>query len=218
MHLLVLTPRGPVMDVEADSIILPLESGFLGVKKGHQPLAGIVVPGGLFHRSSGEKGIHFVSGGVVEVSEERVLILTDAAEEKGEIDLGRAEKALERATLRLKRREAGRLRLESALNRAWRQLREEGVDRKRLLLDMDRALERVPWEGDEGEEAARTLKGLRSTLLDKETTVDDLRAVIGPAMDAVQLAGVNVARATLSQKRAQARLQVARGEVLASLL
>lgn len=90
---------------EAAELRLPGAQGVLTVLPGHTPLLSQLAPGVIVARDSREQEEYFaISGGFVEVRENRVLILATAYEHESDIDVGRAETALEEARNALKRR------------------------------------------------------------------------------------------------------------------
>lgn len=101
-HLSVLTPERPVLDEDVVSIIAPGAEGYLGVLAHHAPLITSLVPGKLTVReTSGRVAIYAISGGFLEVSDNKATILADALELPDEIDVARAEEACRRARERL---------------------------------------------------------------------------------------------------------------------
>lgn len=111
------------------SLVVPAEEGYLGVMAGHAPLLARLVPGQVTVKlASGAEEVFAVSGGFVEVGPEHVTILADTAERPEDIDVARAEAALQRARQRLEHPSEGvdidRARL--ALLRAEARLRTAG--------------------------------------------------------------------------------------------
>lgn len=130
LRLEVVTPQRTVLSDEAESVIVPGVEGRLGFLPGHAPLVagltiGIVEYGGV-HQTKKRLAI---TGGFVELSDDRVSILADAAELADEIDVARAMAAKERAERRLREREANidRVRAEAALRRALNRLQTAGA-------------------------------------------------------------------------------------------
>ena len=78
-------------------VTLPGASGQMGILRGHAPLLSTLDIGEIvLHRGSDTEYIA-IGGGVVEVRPDKVTILADTAEHAAEIDVDRAEAALERA-------------------------------------------------------------------------------------------------------------------------
>lgn len=100
----IVTPDKTAFEGDAQSAIVPGTSGYLGVWANHAPLVGGVVPGVVFLRideTGSEK--HFAVGeGFVEISDNQVNVMTATCELASEIDIERAQAALERARGRLR--------------------------------------------------------------------------------------------------------------------
>jgi F-type H+-transporting ATPase subunit epsilon len=85
---------------EARMVIARTTEGELGVLPGHAPLLGELAPGGVVRikqDDGGEELVFAVHGGFLSVTDDGVSILAELAERADEIDVGRAEQALERA-------------------------------------------------------------------------------------------------------------------------
>lgn len=84
---------------EARMVIARTTEGELGVLPGHAPLLGELAPGGVvrIQEEGGEELTFAVHGGFLSVTEDGVSILAELAERADEIDVARAQQALERA-------------------------------------------------------------------------------------------------------------------------
>ena len=84
---------------DATMVIARTTEGELGVLPGHAPLLGELAPGGIvrIRQEGGEELVFAVHGGFLSVTEDGVSVLAELAERSDEIDVGRAEQALERA-------------------------------------------------------------------------------------------------------------------------
>ena len=84
---------------DATMIIARTTEGELGVLPGHAPLLGELAPGGVvrIQQEGGEELAFAVHGGFLSVTEDGVSILAEIAERSDEIDVARAQQALERA-------------------------------------------------------------------------------------------------------------------------
>jgi len=82
---------------EVDELIVPGIAGELGVLPLHAPLLTMIQPGILRVVKGGEEVAMAITGGFIEVRDNRVTILADAAERGEEIDTARAEEARRRA-------------------------------------------------------------------------------------------------------------------------
>ena len=94
----IVSPERVVYEDQVDSVSIMTAMGEITALPGHIPLLGLVKPGELAVRKSGEIQYLSVLGGFVEVHGDNALtILADAAERVDEIDLERAEAARDRA-------------------------------------------------------------------------------------------------------------------------
>lgn len=84
---------------DATMVIARTTEGELGVLPGHAPLLGELAPGGIvrIQEEGGEELVFAVHGGFLSVTEAGVSVLAELAERSDEIDVGRAQQALERA-------------------------------------------------------------------------------------------------------------------------
>jgi len=82
----------------AKFVVLPGESGELGILPGHTPLITRIRPGlvKIVHEDSSEESI-FVAGGLLEVQPDQVTVLSDTAIRGGDLDEEKAEVARAKA-------------------------------------------------------------------------------------------------------------------------
>lgn len=98
LHLTITTPERVVLETEVRSVNVPTVDGEIGILQNHIPLVSILAPGELYLTTTkGEQETMAVSGGFVEVRDNRIVILADTAEKAEEIDETRAQAARERA-------------------------------------------------------------------------------------------------------------------------
>lgn len=101
----IVTPSRMLYSGEAEMITMPGVEGEMGVLGGHAPLLTTLNIGEIaLHRADGETDYIAVSGGVVEVRPDKVVVLARSAERANEIDISRAEAAMERAEEALRTR------------------------------------------------------------------------------------------------------------------
>lgn len=101
----IVTPRRQLFKGEAQMITMPGIEGEMGVLGGHAPLLTTLNIGEItLQRADGETEYIAVSGGVVEVRPDKVIILARSAERAEDIDVARAEAALARAQEALRTR------------------------------------------------------------------------------------------------------------------
>jgi F-type H+-transporting ATPase subunit epsilon len=116
-----------------DLLVVPGIEGELGVLPLHAPLLTTIKPGVLRVVKGEEETTMAITGGFIEVRENRVTILADAAERGEEIDAARAEAARRLAEERLASREAtiDMVQAEMALKRALVRLKAAEQMRRR---------------------------------------------------------------------------------------
>jgi len=132
LTLQIITPERVVFQEEGvDSVTLPGVEGELTVLPSHAPLMTALRPGALMFRKAGEEIDVALSGGFLEVRDDKVIVLADSAERSDEIDLARVEEARQRAAAQLATREGEMdvARAMAALERAQARLRV--VERRR---------------------------------------------------------------------------------------
>lgn len=97
LELEVVTPEKHMLAETVDYVELPGQEGYMGILPGHAPLLSELGMGTLFYRKGADVRYFAALGGYVEVLPGRVIVLADACERAGEIDVERARAALERA-------------------------------------------------------------------------------------------------------------------------
>lgn len=97
MRLDIVTPEKRAFSDEIESVVVPGEQGEMGILKAHAPLVATLQPGELRYLKDGEETSLAIGTGIVEISNDRVSVLTDMALEEAAIDEDAVEKALERA-------------------------------------------------------------------------------------------------------------------------
>jgi len=98
----IVTAERMVYSDDVDVVIAPGVEGQLGILPNHASLLTMLQPGEVVVRKEGEETEMFVSGGFLEVMQNRVTLLADVAERAEEIDIARAEEAKRRAEEQIK--------------------------------------------------------------------------------------------------------------------
>jgi F-type H+-transporting ATPase subunit epsilon len=93
----IVTAERQVLTDEADMVIAPAAEGTVGILPRHAPLLAALNPGVMVLKKDGQEELLAVSGGFLQVSNNRVLILADTAERADEVDEQRATEARTRA-------------------------------------------------------------------------------------------------------------------------
>lgn len=102
MKLELITLQGAKIDQEVYEVMLPTADGEIGVFPDHEPLVGIAVPGAIAVRlkkddDDSKLEYYAISGGVIEISREKIRVLVDEADLSEDIVVAETEAALERA-------------------------------------------------------------------------------------------------------------------------
>src|SRR5918911_1031386 len=90
LQLDVITPERRLLSEQVDEVVVPGAGGELGILPGHTPLISELQTGVLSYTRGAETRRLLVSGGFVEVNEDRVSVLADLAEFPEEVDAARA--------------------------------------------------------------------------------------------------------------------------------
>jgi F-type H+-transporting ATPase subunit epsilon len=107
LKLEIVTPEAKIYSEDVDMVTLPGVEGELGVYPMHVPLMTQVAPGEVAVRKGGEQHFLAVGEGFVEITGDRVAILTDMAIKADDIDEMKAEEARKRAEARLQEKLGG---------------------------------------------------------------------------------------------------------------
>ena len=97
----IVTPQKQLVSEEVDQIIIPGTEGDLGILYDHAPILTLLRPGQLSYENEGKTVVLVVSGGYLEVTDNRVTVLAETAEFLDEIDRERAGRAQAEAEKRL---------------------------------------------------------------------------------------------------------------------
>jgi F-type H+-transporting ATPase subunit epsilon len=134
IRLEVVTPEKEVVNDSAQIVMAPGSMGEFGVLSGHTPFMTSLNTGAVHYRDENGKDQYvFVSGGFAEALPDKVTVLAESAERMEDIDLDRAQAAMERAEKRL------------AEDRA-----RENIDSVRAKAALERALVRIKLAGGAG--------------------------------------------------------------------
>ena len=101
LQLEVVTPERRLLSEQVNSVTVPGRGGELGILPGHAPLISELQTGVLSYNEDGTTFQLHVSGGFVEVNDDRVSVLAEVAERPEEIDAERALLGTEIAEKRL---------------------------------------------------------------------------------------------------------------------
>jgi F-type H+-transporting ATPase subunit epsilon len=126
LKLEIVTPEGRAYTDDVEMVVLPASEGEIGVYPGHVPLMTQLLPGELRVSKAGKTDELVVGAGFVEITAERVSVLTDMALGEDKINETEAEEAVQRAQTALKDKNLtsdDAAELEAALARSMAQIR-----------------------------------------------------------------------------------------------
>lgn len=125
LNLEIVSPVKFVFQGKVKSISAPGTSGGFQILFNHAPFVSSLTIGKIkIEKEDGTDEIFSISSGILEVSKNNVSVIAESIEQIYEIDLERAEKALQRAMERLKSND-------------------KGIDKERARLSYDRAKNRL---------------------------------------------------------------------------
>jgi F-type H+-transporting ATPase subunit epsilon len=101
LKLEIVTPEGKAYSEDVEMVTLPGAEGEMGIYPEHVPLLTQVVPGEVIARREGREEFLAVGEGFVEITGQRVAIITDMALRAESIDEAKVEEARRRAEARL---------------------------------------------------------------------------------------------------------------------
>ena len=102
LHLEIVTPEKKVFSDTVENVVLPGAEGELGILDGHAALVTSLAAGELRYQKGGQQTHLALGNGFAEVTQHKVVVLTDSAIGEAEIDEAKAEAAIHRAEETLK--------------------------------------------------------------------------------------------------------------------
>ena len=99
IHVDVVSAEEAIFSGEAEFVVLPGESGELGIYPRHTPLITRIRPGAvrITPAGGGEEQLIFVAGGILEVQPKVITVLADTAIRGRDLDEAKASEAIKRA-------------------------------------------------------------------------------------------------------------------------
>ena len=102
LHLDIVTPEKKIFSETVDNVYLPGADGEMGILPQHAGLVTALKPGELRYLHNGKVEKLAIGSGFAEVTQSKVIVLTDMALGEAEIDELTAEEAIKRAQEKLK--------------------------------------------------------------------------------------------------------------------
>ena len=98
IHVDVVSAEASIFSGEAEFVVLPGESGELGIYPRHTPLITRIKPGAVrILKAGGEEEFVFVAGGILEVQPRVITVLADTAIRGHDLDEAKANEAIKKA-------------------------------------------------------------------------------------------------------------------------
>ena len=98
IHVDVVSAEASIFSGEAEFVVLPGESGELGIYPRHTPLITRIKPGAVrIQKPGGEEELVFVAGGILEVQPKVITVLADTAIRGHDLDEAKANEAIRKA-------------------------------------------------------------------------------------------------------------------------
>ena len=107
LRLEIVTPEAKAYSDDVDMVVLPGIEGEMGILPQHVPLMTQLKPGALRVSKGGQETFLAVGEGFVEITGDRVSVMTDMAVEEKAIDEAAVQAAIERAEKRMKEEHLG---------------------------------------------------------------------------------------------------------------
>ena len=101
LKLEIVTPEARTYSEDVEMVTVPAAEGEMGIYPQHVPLMAQIVPGEIIVRKDGRDSYLAVGEGFMQITAERVAIMTDMAVKAENIDEAKAEEARHRAEARL---------------------------------------------------------------------------------------------------------------------
>ena len=98
IHVDIVSAEGAIYSGEADFVVAPASQGDVGIAPRHAPLLTELRPGPVRVQSEGEdERLFYVTGGLLEIQPDAVIVLADSALRPDQLDVNAAEEARRQA-------------------------------------------------------------------------------------------------------------------------
>jgi ATP synthase F1 epsilon subunit len=113
LQISILTPERPFWNGEAEELILPTETGEMGVLKNHAPIITGLDVGAMLIRTKEEWNSFAIMGGFAVVKKNQITILANEAQSSKSIDADEAKNAFDVAKANLEKAEGVKQKVEA---------------------------------------------------------------------------------------------------------
>ena len=98
IHVDIVSAEGKIFSGEASLVVVPASEGDIGIAPRHAPLLTELRPGAVRVQSEGqEEQLFYVTGGLLEIQPNAVMVLADSALRPDQLDVDGAEQARKQA-------------------------------------------------------------------------------------------------------------------------
>ncbi len=98
IHVDIVSAEGEIFSGEASLVVVPASEGDVGIAPRHAPLLTELRPGAVRVQSEGqEERLFYVTGGLLEIQPNAVMVLADSALRPDQLDVDGAEEARKKA-------------------------------------------------------------------------------------------------------------------------
>ena len=98
IHVDIVSAEGKIFSGEASLVVVPASEGDIGIAPRHAPLLTELRPGAVRVQSEGqEERLFYVTGGLLEIQPNAVMVLADSALRPDQLDVDGAEEARKQA-------------------------------------------------------------------------------------------------------------------------
>jgi len=106
LHIKIITPARIAMEGDAEQVVANTKDGQITILPHHSPIVSILKPGELLIKKEGKEEPFAIAGGVIEMFDNTLVVLSDTAEHASEIDLEKSENEARKLAEELKQKES----------------------------------------------------------------------------------------------------------------
>lgn len=128
IHCRIITPQGVYKEMDVNIINIDTTEGQQGILPNHLPIVTMLKIGKITTDENGSRQEYAIAGGLFYFRDNKAEVLTDAIENKEEIDVDRAKRAKERAKQRIDSNNSN-------------------IDLQRAQIDLEKAINRLRVKG-----------------------------------------------------------------------
>lgn len=120
LHLEIVTPEGTKLSQDVSEVTAPGVMGELGILENHIPILTVLDVGKLTLKTAEGSTVLAINGGYLEVDNNRLIVITETAEGKADIDIERARANVQKAEQAMATMETGSADYQNRMRKARR--------------------------------------------------------------------------------------------------